>query len=328
MVIVVGDRHAGFVGALVASADRITPETVNFLITHGRGPLYVNADAERLATLGLELIRPHTATLDRAATHVPVDFRGGTTTGLSAADRAATIRALADPARRAEDFRVPGHVFTIGARPAGVLERPGHTEACVDLVRMAGRPPVAVSCVVLSEGGETASLAELNAMAGRYGLNVITIADVIGYRREREQVIERVGEAFLPVPGGRFVAVGYADRYEPGEHLALVMGDLHAPEPLIVRVHTECLTGDAFGALTCSCRAELEGSVEQIVQRGRGVLLYIRTPGGDRGRLRHLEPVLGPALGDADQRAVDTAVNGIALSMLTDLGVKADRLRS
>ncbi len=325
-VIVVGDRHSGFVGALVTAADQITPEIVNLYITRARGPLYVTMDSDRLAELGLELIRPHSATPDRAAVHVPVDFRPGTTTGLSAADRAATIRGLVDPDSTAKDFRVPGHVFPIGARPSGVLERPGHTEAGVDLVRMAGRAPAAVTCSILSESGDTADVDEINAFAAELGLIVIKIADVAGYRREREDVIDRVGEVFLPIPEGRFMAIGYADRFESGEHLALVLGDLGEDGPIMVRVHTECLAGDAFGSLICDCGTELRRSIEEIVEHGRAVLLYVRSPGGDRRRLRHLEPDVAPALGDLDQQAVDAAVNGVALSMLRDLGITAKRI--
>jgi 3,4-dihydroxy 2-butanone 4-phosphate synthase/GTP cyclohydrolase II len=322
-VIVVGDRHSGFVGALVTSADLLTTETVNFFISRARGPLYVTIDAEWLAALGLEVIRPHSATLERAAVHVPVDYRIGTTTGLSAADRATTIRALVNPESRAKDFRVPGHVFPIGARKWGVLERPGHTEAAVDLVRMAGRSPAAVTSSILSDEGTTASVEEIAAFAAKHELIVIKIADIAGYRREREEVIDRVGEAFLPVPDGHFLVIGYSDRFEVGEHLALVMGDLQDDGPVMVRVHTECLAGDAFGSLACECGAELHKSIEEITDAGRGVLLYIRSPGGDRARLRHLEPDMAPALEDFDQQAVDAAVNGVALSMLKDLGVTA-----
>jgi 3,4-dihydroxy 2-butanone 4-phosphate synthase/GTP cyclohydrolase II len=325
-VIVVGDRHSGFVGALVTAADLITPEIVNLYITGARGPLYVTMDSERLLKLGLELIRPHSATPDRAAIHVPVDYRPGTTTGLSARDRATTIRALVDPESTRSDFRVPGHVFPIGAREWGVLERPGHTEAAVDLVRMADRAPAAVTCAILSESGDTADIEEISAFAAERRLIVIKIADVAGYRREREDVIDRVGEAFLPMPEGRFLAVGYTDRFEPGEHLALVLGDLGEDGPIMVRVHTECLAGDAFGSLLCDCDRELRRSIEEIADHGGGVLLYVRSPGGDRRRLRHLEPEVTPALGDLDQQAVEAAVNGVALSMLKDLGVTAERI--
>jgi len=325
MVIVVGDRHSGFVGALVTAADSLTAETVNFMITRARGPLYATMASDRLDALGLEMIRPHSATPQRPAVHVPVDYRAGTTTGLSAADRAATVRALADPANLARHFRVPGHVLPIGARRAGVLERPGHTEAAVDLVRMAGRPPAAATCSMLSADGTTAGIDEIEAFAAHHGLTIIGIADIAGYRREREDVIERVGEAFLPLPEGRFLAVGYSDRFETGEHLALVMGDLRDPAPIIVRVHTECLTGDAFASVGCRCRVELQRSIDEIAEQGRGVLLYVRPPGGEPSRLRHLEPTIAPALDDLDQQAVNAAVNGVALSMLNELGIAADR---
>jgi 3,4-dihydroxy 2-butanone 4-phosphate synthase/GTP cyclohydrolase II len=326
MVIVTGDRHSGFVGALVVAADRLTPDQVNFLITEARGPVYATMDAQRLDALGLEVIRPGGANRRRPAIHVPVDYRPGTTTGLSTVDRARTIRALADPDSRAEDFRVPGHVLPIGARAAGVLERPGHTEAAVDLVRLAGLTPAAVTCSILTAAGMTASVQEIGAFANEHGLTVLQIADIAAYRRQREDVIERVGGAVIPIPEGRFLALGYRDRHEMGEHMALVMGDLEQPGPIMVRVHTECLAGDVFDFTGCECGAALRTSIEEIAEHGRGVLLYVRAPGGDRARLRHLEPAMTAALEAADRKAAATAVNGVALSMLKDLGITAARL--
>ncbi len=326
MVIVTGDRHAGFVGALVTAVARLTPEHVTFLITRGRGPVYATMDATLLDTLGLEVIRPGGANRRRPAVHVPVDYRRGTTTGLSSADRTATIRALADPASRSEDFRVPGHVLPIGARPGGVLERPGHTEAAVDLVRMAGLAPAAATCSILTESGTIATLEQIGEFAAEHGLVVLQIADIAAYRRQREDVIDRCGEALLPVPEGRFVALGYRDHYESGEHIALVMGDLQQPEPIMVRVHTECLAGDVFASAGCECGAYLHRSIEEIAEHGRGVLLYVRAPGGDRARLRHLEPAIPGELEDADQKASATAINGVALSMLKNLGITVDHL--
>jgi 3,4-dihydroxy 2-butanone 4-phosphate synthase/GTP cyclohydrolase II len=326
MVIVTGDRHSGFVGALVIAADRLTPDQVNFLITEARGPVYATMDAQRLDALGLEVIRPGGANRRRPAIHVPVDYRPGTTTGLSTVDRARTIRALADPDSRAEDFRVPGHVLPIGARAAGVLERPGHTEAAVDLVRLAGLTPAAVTCSILNAAGMTASVQEIGAFADEHGLTVLQIADIAAYRRQREDVIERVGGAVIPMPEGRFLALGYRDRHEMGEHMALVMGDLEQSGPIMVRVHTECLAGDVFDFTGCGCGAALRTSIEEIAEHGRGVLLYVRAPGGDRARLRHLEPAMTPALEAADRKAAATAVNGVALSMLKDLGITAARL--
>lgn len=326
MVIVTGDRHSGFVGALIAAAQDATAETVAFLIMRGRGPVYATMDRDRLSELNLEVIRPGGATKQRPAVHVPVDARAGTTTGLSAADRAATIRALADPGTTALDFRVPGHVLPIGARGGGVLERPGHTEAAVDLVRLAGLAPAAVSSSMLTETGDTAALDEITGFAEEHGLVVLQIADVAAYRRDLEDVIERVGEAVLPVPSGRFLALGYRDRFEVGEHVALVMGDLLQPGPIMVRLHMDCLAGDVFAFTGCSCGEDLRRSIDEIAEHGRGVLLYVRAPDGDRGRLRHFEPVVAPSLEDADRKATTTAANGVALSMLKDLGVTADRL--
>ncbi len=247
-------------------------------------------------------------------------------TGLSAADRVATVKALADPTSRPEDFRVPGHVFPVGARAGGVLERLGHTEAAVDLARLAGLSHAALTCSVLTEDGTTATLDETHAFAARHGLVVLQIADIATYRREVEPVIERIGQASLPIPEGRFLALGYRDRFEAGEHIALVAGDLTEAGPVMIRVHADCLAGDVFGVLACECKAALQRSIEKIAQHGRGVLLYIRTPGGDGGRLRHLDPALEPALVEADKKAAATAISGVALSMLKDLRVTSRRL--
>jgi 3,4-dihydroxy 2-butanone 4-phosphate synthase/GTP cyclohydrolase II len=325
-VIVTGDRRASFVPALVAGVDRITPPALNFMITHGRGPLFAALEAARLEGLGLELIRPHARGDENDPVHVPVDHRAGTTTGLSAADRVATVRALADPASRPGDFRVPGHVFPVGARAGGVLEQLGHTEAAVDLARLGGLSRAALTCPILAEDGTMATLDQTHAFAAHHGLVVLQIADIATYRRDVELVVERVGQASLPIPEGRFLAVGYSDRYERGEHMALIVGELRDPGPVMIRVHADCLSGDVFGSLICGCRAELQRSIEEIAEHGRGVLIYIRTPGGDRGRLRHLDPALDPALLEADRKAAATAISGVALSMLKDLGVTSRRL--
>lgn len=326
-VIIAGDRHSGYVGVLVAPVYDLTPETVNFLITHGRGQIYAMLEAGRLDALGLELMRPREAT-QRPAMRVPVDHVASTTTGLSAADRTATIRALADPASSGDDFRVPGHVFPIGARPGGVLERPGHTEAAVDLMHMAGLPPAVVACSILADDGTTAGPAEIRDFATEHGMTVIRIADIAGYRREQEDVIERVGECVLPIPEGRFLAVGYRDRFEPGEHVALVHGDFHDPGPVMVRVHAECLAGDVFGIHVCECRAHLKSSIDEIVEHGCGVLLYVRPPGGEPARFRHIEHAADQTHAAEDANALEAAVNGVALSVLRDLGITADRLVS
>jgi 3,4-dihydroxy 2-butanone 4-phosphate synthase/GTP cyclohydrolase II len=325
-VIVTGDRHASFVPALVAGVDHLTPPALNFLITHGRGPLFAALDTRRLEVLRLDVIRPTEGDAQGDAIHVPVDLRVSGMTGLSAADRVATVKALADPASNPEDFRVPGPVFPVGARAGGVLERLGHTEAAVDLARLAGLSHAAVTCSILAEDGTMATLDETHAFAARHGLVVLQIADIATYRREVEPVIERIGQASLPTPEGRFLALGYRDRFEAGEHIALVAGDLTEAGPVMIRVHADCLAGDVFGVLACECKAALQRSIAEIAQHGRGVLLYIRTPGGDGGRLRHLDPALEPALVEADKKAAATAISGVALSMLKDLGVTSRRL--
>jgi 3,4-dihydroxy 2-butanone 4-phosphate synthase/GTP cyclohydrolase II len=258
---------------------------------------------------------------DRRAIYVPVDVRAGTHTGFSAADRAATIRALIDPVSAPDDFRIPGHVTPIGCRTGGVLERAGHTEATVDLMRLAGRTAAAVVCPLLAPTGDAATPEDACRFAADHGFPLVWIEDIVRYRRWLEDVIERVGETLLPLPEGRFRAIGYRDPYVRGEHMALVLGDLDGSPSVAVRVHTECLGGDALGFAGCGCRAHLHESMREISDLGTGVLLYLRAAGGDAARLRHVFALAGPDKVPDIGRPND----GVAISILRDLGVEADR---
>lgn len=320
MVVVTGERDVGYRAAAVRSVDGLTATAVNELLARARGPLYVTLQEERLDELRLAVIRSTDSGPEQRAIHVPVDVRHGTTTGLSAADRAATIRALVDPESTPGDFRIPGHVTPIGCRKGGVLERAGHTEATVDLVRLAGRTPAAVVCPILGPSGDVATPDDARAFAGAHGLPLVDIAEIASYRRWIEDIIERVGETLLPLPEGRFRAIGYRDPYVHGEHMALVLGDLEGGRRIQVHVHTECLAGDALGYLGCGCRDALHASMAQVSDAGTGIILYLRTPGGDAARLRHLTE----AAGDPDTGG-HPPNDAVAISILRDLGVDADR---
>jgi 3,4-dihydroxy 2-butanone 4-phosphate synthase/GTP cyclohydrolase II len=316
VAVVTGLRHDEFQGGLVAAAQAIDAPTVNFLLRHGRGPLYVALDAPRLDALDLELVRPRTAGPGRPAVRVPVDVADGTTSGISAADRAATIRALVDEERGAADFRVPGHVHPIAARASGVLERAGHTEAAADLVRLAGGPPAAVVSLILNDDGATASAGEVRTFALEHGLAVLDIADVVAYRRAHEDVIVRGGETLLPIVAGTFRAFGYRDPFEPGEQFALVHAEARDGVAPLIRIHLECMLGDVFRSGGCDCAAALDASIDAVTRAGHGAILYLRSPDGDAGRLRHLTGE--PRVADLRQQL---AIDGVALSILRDLGL-------
>ncbi len=291
MIIVVDDEDRENEGDLIMAAEKATPEAVNFMTKYGRGLICVALPPERVDTLGLPLMVPEhltTAPLGTAFT-ISVDVRHGTTTGISAHDRARTIRALVDPQARLDDFVMPGHVFPLRARPGGVLERPGHTEAAVDLTKLAGLRPGGVICEILAEDGSMARRPQLEIFARQHGLKMITIADLIAYLRQRANpTVHRVAEARLPTRYGEFTVYAYEEEntHVHAPHLALVYGSLEGDEPVLVRIHSECLTGDVFGSLRCDCGTQLEMAMRHIAAAGRGVLLYMRQEGRGIG-LRH-----------------------------------------
>ncbi|CAI8038581.1 Riboflavin biosynthesis protein RibBA [Geodia barretti] len=279
-LIVVDDEDRENEGDVVMPAEFITPEAVNFMVTHARGQLCMPMTADRLAELDIPMLPSrHSDSPFPTAFTMPVDYAIDTTTGISAQDRAATIQALIDPDARPEDFIQPGHLFPLRYQTGGVLVRPGHTEAIVDLCRLAGLYPAGVVCEIMKDDGTMARLPDLITMAAEHRLNILSIADLIAHRRISESLISRVAEANLPTKYGVARIIGYRSSIDSGEHAALVVGDWKAGDEVLVRVHSECLTGDAFGSLKCDCGDQLDLAIRMIFEHGRGALVYLRQEG-------------------------------------------------
>jgi 3,4-dihydroxy 2-butanone 4-phosphate synthase/GTP cyclohydrolase II len=289
-VVIVDDRDRENEGDLTIAAQHVTPQAINFMAREACGLICVPMAPEWADRLGLSLMVPSPANASRFGTAftVSVEAREGVTTGISAYDRAVTIRKLADPEATPGDFVMPGHVFPLRARPGGVLERDGQTEASVDLARLAGLHPVAVVCEIMREDGTMARLPELERFAARHGLTLLHVADLIAYRLIRERAALRVAETLLPTEHGDFRLLAY--RRLGGEEidLALVHGDVPGEGPLLVRVHSECLTGDVFGSQRCDCGEQLEAALRLIAEAGRGVVVYLRQEGRGIGLLNKL----------------------------------------
>ncbi len=333
LLVVVDDEDRENEGDLVMAADRVTPEAVNFMAKHGRGLICVPMTGERLDELKISMmVSDSTAPLGTAFT-VTVDARRGVTTGTSAYDRAVTIRTLVDPQTRPEDLTRPGHILPLRAMPGGVLRRAGHTEAAVDLARMAGCSPAGVICEVMDEDGGMARVPQLAELARRHGLKMITIKDLIAYRTRKEKLVRRVAQARLPTEYGEFTAIAYETTVESRTPLALVMGDVDGEEPVLVRMHSECLTGDVFHSRRCDCGLQLRRALEIVAGARRGVIVYLRQEGRGIGLLNKLRAYelqdqgkdtveANEALGfKPDQRDY-----GIGAQVLVDLGVKNLRL--
>lgn len=287
-VVVVDDPGRENEGDLVLAAEHVTPQAINFMTKFGRGLICVPLHEERIAKLKLEPMVYQNQERMQTAFTVSVDARIGTTTGISAHDRAATIKALIDPKTKPEDLLKPGHVFPLRARRGGVLVRAGHTEAAVDLASLAGLTPAAVICEILRDDGRMARLPDLKRFCEKHQIKLITIADLIAYRRKHEKLVERKAETLLPTAFGEFKAFCYQGVVDGRVHLALVKGKIKGKEPVLVRVHSECLTGDVFHSFRCDCGEQLRAALQAIENEGKGVLLYIRQEGRGIGLLNKM----------------------------------------
>jgi 3,4-dihydroxy 2-butanone 4-phosphate synthase / GTP cyclohydrolase II len=333
IVVVVDDPDRENEGDFVVAAEKITPEAINFMATHGRGLICMPIVADRLDQLGIPPMVPEKAETHETAFAISIDLSTGGT-GISAHERAATVKKVLDPDARPEDFRKPGHIFPLRAQRGGVLKRAGHTEAAVDLSRLAGLYPGAVICEIMNADGTMARLPELESVARDHGLKIISIADLIAHRRREEKLVRREVEAKLPTRFGEFRVFGYESMVDQRHHLALVMGEIGDGERVLTRMHSECLTGDVFHSLRCDCGSQLEDALDQVAGEGRGVIVYLR---GHEGRgIGLLHKLHAYRLQESGRDTVEANTDlgfppdprdyGVGAQILVDLGVRTMRL--